>query len=59
MKKVEVKVLRGDKWQMEEDLVIKKRKVYILKNKELRVKIIQLHYNVLMAGHEGRWKITK
>ena len=59
MKKVEVKVLRGDKWQMEEDLVIKKRKVYILKNKELRVKIIQLHYNVLIAGHKGRWKITK
>jgi len=44
---------------MEEDLVIKKRKVYILKDKELRVKIIQLHCNVLMAGYEGRWKITK
>jgi len=27
---VGVKVLRGDKWQIEEDLVLKKRKVYIL-----------------------------
>jgi len=33
-------MLRENEWQMEEDLVLKKRKVYILKDEELRVKII-------------------
>ena len=31
MKKAEIKVLREDKWQIEEDLVLKKEKVYVLK----------------------------
>jgi len=35
--------------------VLKEEKVYVLKDKELRVEIIQLHYDVLVAGHEGRW----
>ncbi len=29
------------------------------KNKELRVEIIQLHYDVLAAGYGGRYKITE
>jgi len=38
MKKAEVKVLRGDsRWR---ELVLKKEKVYVLKNKKLRVEII-------------------
>ena len=37
MKKVRVKVLRGDKWEIEEDLVLKKEKVYVPKNKKLLV----------------------
>jgi len=40
MKKTEVKVLRGDKWQIGRELVLKKEKVYIPKDKELRVEII-------------------
>ena len=51
-----IKVLRGDKWQIEEDLVLKKGKVYILKDKELRVEIIQPCHDVPVVGHEGRWK---
>ena len=47
IKKIRVKVLRGDKWQVEGDLVLKKRKIYILKNEKLRIEIIQLHYDVL------------
>ena len=31
----------------------------MLKNKELRLKVIQLYYNVLVAGHRDRWKITE
>ena len=59
MKKAEVKILQEDKWQIEEDLVLKERKVYVLKDKELRAKIIWLYYDVLVAGHEGRWKTTE
>ena len=45
--------------RMEGELVLKEEKVYILKDKELRVEIIQLYYNVLVAGYGGRWKITE
>jgi len=54
MKKAEVKVLRGNKWQVERELVSKEEKIYMLKDKKLRVEIIQLHHNVLVAGHRGR-----
>ena len=40
MKRAEVKNLRGDEWKIEGDLVLKEEKVYILKDKELRVEII-------------------
>ena len=53
MKKVDIKVLREDKWQIEGELVLKKRKVYVSKDEKLRVEIIQLHYDVLAEEHEG------
>ena len=56
MKKVKVKVLREDEWQIERDIVIKEGKVYVSKNIELRAEIIWLHYNAPMAGYGGRWK---
>ena len=34
-----VKELREDEWQIEGDLVLKKEKIYVLKDKELRVEI--------------------
>ena len=54
MKKVEVKVLKGNEWQIKEDLVLKKEKVYMLKDEKLSMEIIWLHYNVLAAGHGGK-----
>ena len=54
MKKIGFKVLREDKWQIEKDLVLKKKKAYILKNKELRVEIIQLYYNILVVEYKKR-----
>ena len=39
--------------------MLKEEKVYVLKNKKLRVEIIQLHHDVLVAGHRGRWKMMK
>ena len=52
MEKVGVKVVREDKWQIEGELVLKERKVYVLKNEKLRTEIIQLHHDVPIAGHE-------
>jgi len=36
---------------MKGDLVLKKEKVYVRKNKALRVEIIQLHHDTLVAEH--------
>ena len=51
MKKTRVKMLQGEEWWIKEKLVLKEEKIYIPKDKELRVEIIQLHYNVLVAEH--------
>jgi len=59
IKKAGIKVLRGKKWQIERDLVLKKGKVYMLKDEKLRVEIIQLHHNTLIAGHRGKWKMME
>ena len=56
MKKAKVKELRGEEQKIERDLVIKEEKIYAPKDIELKVKIIRLHYDVLIAGHEGQWK---
>jgi len=34
-------------------------KVYVLKNEELRIEIIQLYYDVLVVGHRERWKMME
>jgi len=31
-------------------------KVYVLKDIKLRLEIIKLHHNTLVAGHPGQWK---
>jgi len=54
MKKAGVKALRGEEWQIEGDLVLKEGKMYMLKDEALRVEIIQLHYNILVAGHREK-----
>jgi len=59
MKKAGVKVLRGDEWQIEGDLVLKKKNVYMPKDKALRVEIIWLYHDILVTGHRGRWKIME
>ena len=39
--------------------MLKEGKIYIPKNKELRVEIIQLHHNVPAVGHGGKWKTVE
>jgi len=54
MKKTKVNVLRNNRWQIENKLVLKEKKVYILKNESLRLEIIWLHHDILTAGHRGQ-----
>ena len=39
--------------------MLREEKIYIPKDKKLRVKIIQLHHNMLIIGHRERWKMTE
>jgi len=59
MKKAGVKMLRNEEWQIEEGLVLKERRVYVLKNEKLRVEIIWLHHNMPIAGYGGQWKTVE
>jgi len=54
MKKVGVKELRGNKWKIEGELVLKVGKVYVPKDEELRMEVIWLYHDILAAGHGGR-----
>ena len=59
IKRVGVKELRGNEWKIEDNLVLKERKVYVPKDEELRLEIIRLHHDVPTAGHGGRWKTVE
>ena len=59
MKKAGVRELRGNEWKIEGELVLKEEKVYVPKNEELRAEVIQLHHDVPMTGHGGRWKTVE
>jgi len=39
---------------LEEDLVLKEGKVYVPKDEELRVEIIWLYHDMLVAEYEGK-----
>ena len=54
MKKTGVKVSRENKQEIEEELVLKEEKIYIPRNEKLRLEIIQLYYNILIARHKRR-----
>ena len=54
MKKVGVKTLRDEEWQIEEGLVLKEGRVYVPKDEKLRVEIIQLHHDMPIAKHRGQ-----
>jgi len=54
MKKAEIKNLRGEEWEIEGDLVLKEGKVYVPKDEELRMEIVWLHHDMLVAEHSGR-----
>jgi len=51
MKKAGVKMLRNEEWQIKEGLVLKERRVYVPKDEKLRIEIIRLYHNTLIARH--------
>jgi len=51
IKKAGIKMLRDEEWQEEDGLLLKKGKVYVSKDKALRVEVIRLHYDMPVGGH--------
>jgi len=50
IKKIEVKVL-NNKWQIEDELVLKERKIYVPKDENLKLEIIWLHHDIPIVEH--------
>ncbi len=46
--------MREEEWEIERDLVLKKGKMYVPKDKELRMEIVWLHHNMPVAEYGGR-----
>jgi len=40
-------------------LVLKEKKVYVSKDEKLRMKIIQLHYDIPVTRYGEKWKIME
>ena len=59
MKKAGVKMLKEEEWQIKEGLVLKEGRVYVPKDEKLRVEIIWLYHDTLIAGHGGQWKTVE
>ena len=54
IKNTEVKILRNDEQWIEGKLVLRKEKIYVLKDERLKIEIIKLHHNILVARHRER-----
>ena len=39
--------------------MLKEEKVYVPKDEELRAEVIQLHHDIPVARHGGRWKTVE
>jgi len=59
IKWVGVKILRDEEWREINSIMYKKGKVYISKDKKLRVEIIRLYYDILVQKHGRQWKIVE
>ena len=46
MKKTKIRILRNEEWQIEGELILKEEKIYILKDKELRIVKYSSHWEV-------------
>ena len=58
LKRAGIKTLKNKEWEIENGIVTKEEKIYVLEG-ELRGKIIQLHHDTPVGGHGGRWKTAE
>ena len=58
LKKTGIKILRNEEWEIENRIVIKEERIYVLEG-ELRGEIIWLHHDTPVGGHGGRQKTTE
>jgi len=58
LKKVGIKALKNEEWEVEDRIILKERRIYIPEG-DLRREIIQLHHNTPIGGHRGRWKTVE
>jgi len=58
LKRTGIKMLKDEEWKIEDGIVMKEGRIYVLEG-ELRREIIQLHHNTPVEGHGGRWKMTE
>jgi len=56
MKWARVKMLSNKEWKKIDSIMYKEGKVYVPKNKVLRVEIIRLYHNILVEKYRGHWK---
>ena len=45
-----------DEWNFEHGLLLRRGKIYVPQDKDLRLELLHLHHDTLMAGHPGRYK---
>ena len=53
LKRVGIKALKNEEWEVEDGIVLKEGRIYVLEG-DLRREIIQLHHNTPIGGHGGR-----
>jgi len=52
-------MLRNEEWREKEGLMLKEGKVYVPRDKELRMEIIWLYHDTPIGGHGGQWKMVE
>jgi len=58
LKRSGIKLIKDEEWSIENGLVLKEEKIYILEG-ALRVEVIRRHYDTAVGGHRGKWKTTE
>jgi len=53
LKRAGIKALKDEEWEIEDGIVLKKERIYVLEG-DLRREIIQLHHDTPVGGHRGR-----
>ena len=53
-----IKLIKDKEWSIEEGLVLKEERIYVLEG-PLRVEVMRRHHSTAVGGHRGRWKTTE